>query len=167
MQSEQSPIFFIHLRNVHTDYDELNPKGGITVAYRLSVDKNKESVSIFYAIAKCSEKDLYSKRRGRQIASGRLRLLSEELIEAETELPLGEISLTRYELLAKVPEHLQDKVKDFVFSTESILYYFDDVIQELVRKDVDEKYYEAFHLFTLKEFRERPNPFLGNWEEVA
>lgn len=61
-----SDIKFMHLRDI--DNSVVNPRGGITIAYR-EVDDGLEM-----AFAACSRKDNYSKRFGRAVSSSRLNL---------------------------------------------------------------------------------------------
>lgn len=57
---------FIHIRSfVGT---RLQEKGGTTIAY----DYNPDTHEARFAIAKCSHKDNYCKRIGRDVATGRL-----------------------------------------------------------------------------------------------
>lgn len=61
-------IKFIHLRYINPFNDNVETKGGFTVAY---VEHANDTVT--YAIAKCSKKDNYCKRIGRDVATGRMK----------------------------------------------------------------------------------------------
>lgn len=59
---------YLHIRH-YTPDGKLDPRGGFTVAFeRNSVDASL----LHFAMAKCSKKDVYNKKRGRQVATGRL-----------------------------------------------------------------------------------------------
>lgn len=59
---------YMHIRACD---DELNilPAGGLTIAYTLS----EELQGIFFNIARCHPKDLFSRKLGRELASHRLK----------------------------------------------------------------------------------------------
>lgn len=57
---------FMHFR--HTNNGQVNSRGGATVAYQ--VDKNNNVTK--FAIARCSDKDNYCRKTGRNLANGRL-----------------------------------------------------------------------------------------------
>lgn len=69
-------VKFIHLRRYKNwwesggadDYDIYEPRGGTTIAYKKDVFADLVKVGV----AKCSEKDHYNKKIGRQVAMGRL-----------------------------------------------------------------------------------------------
>ena len=65
-------VKFRHIRNYMTDYrtgeNVISNLGGATIAYK-EIGENK----IRFAVALCSEKDNFSKKIGRTIASGRLK----------------------------------------------------------------------------------------------
>src|SRR3990167_3604624 len=67
-------VKYIHIRE-YSEEGDLLPKGGATIAYRMY-----KMDSVEFAIARCSKKDPYSKRKGRDIALGRL-LKSANFIE--------------------------------------------------------------------------------------
>jgi len=59
---------YLHIRH-YTPEGKMDPRGGFTVAFeRNPVD----STMLHFAMAKCSKKDVYNKKRGRQVAEGRL-----------------------------------------------------------------------------------------------
>lgn len=60
-------IQYMHFREVNND-GTINSRGGATVAYRLNEHGNVDK----YAISYCSRNDNYSRRRGRELTSGRL-----------------------------------------------------------------------------------------------
>jgi hypothetical protein len=72
-------VGFIHLRDYITWEcgcpPTLNPKGGVTVCFTVEegFTVEDEMIEVIFAIAECSSKDHYSRRRGRQISEGRLR----------------------------------------------------------------------------------------------
>lgn len=57
---------FMHYRS-YDDTQALKPCGGVTVAIR-----PRQDGSIVLAMAKCNDKDVFNKKMGRSIASGRL-----------------------------------------------------------------------------------------------
>jgi len=85
---------FIHMRYT-TEVNgepEIDGRGGLTIAYQL----DPESSSLRIGYAKCSRVDLYNKRRGRDIAEGRLKSKDycHTIKFAEPE-PFNELSLDR------------------------------------------------------------------------
>lgn len=60
---------FVHIRQRDKE-GKLLPNGGFTVAYE--VVPTEEGSFVKYAVAKCSKRDTYNRKRGRLIAGGRL-----------------------------------------------------------------------------------------------
>lgn len=61
-------LSFMHFRSVNTD-GTINSRGGATVAFKLTRDGSKVDK---FAVALCSPNDNFDRRRGREIAGGRL-----------------------------------------------------------------------------------------------
>lgn len=61
-------VKFLHIRNKQ-DENNYNAKGGYTIAFKLT-DPKTQTWEINFS--KCSNKDFYNKKRGREIAGGRL-----------------------------------------------------------------------------------------------
>jgi hypothetical protein len=59
-------VKYIHLRRRDPFWGHLEPRGGITVAYKV------ESGYIIYTHSQCSLKDHYNRSIGRAVSSGRL-----------------------------------------------------------------------------------------------
>lgn len=76
-------IKFLHI------HEDPNAKGKFTVAYRL-VDPDTNTWEINFA--QCSKRDIYNKKRGRQIAGGRL----------EKRGPYMQYKGSRHELIAEM-----------------------------------------------------------------
>lgn len=62
-------VRFVHIRSRDKE-GKLLPNGGFTVAYE--VVGSETGSFIKYAVAKCSKRDTYNRKRGRLIAGGRL-----------------------------------------------------------------------------------------------
>jgi hypothetical protein len=60
-------IKFIHLRRRHPLFGNLEPCGGVTVAYEV------QDGHVTYTYSVCSPKDHYTKSIGRAVATGRLQ----------------------------------------------------------------------------------------------
>lgn len=63
-------VQFLHFRHVFAG--KVNPKGGLTIAYKLHYE-GEIANSIEFEFSECSLKDHYNKRKGRLISGGRLR----------------------------------------------------------------------------------------------
>ena len=78
---KEYPIRYMHIR-LHNDKDEVLSKGGKTVAYigefqevpeiKDYIPKHKRLIEIERGVANCSRRDVYNKKLGRLIATGRL-----------------------------------------------------------------------------------------------
>jgi len=67
-------VKFIHLRRRHPLFGNLEPCGGVTVAYQLLSDESGHpDAFVEYAYSVCSPKDHYTKSIGRAVATGRLQ----------------------------------------------------------------------------------------------
>lgn len=67
----QDKVAYMHFR--HCSYeDNLQPKGGLTLAYQLSYTLDAVT-GVFYNVALCNSKDHYNKRIGKLISGGRLK----------------------------------------------------------------------------------------------
>lgn len=64
-----NPVKFFHVRFTN-DNGEINPRGGMTYAYR-----ELESGGVEYALAQCNHRDNFRKSYGRDKAAGRLNSL--------------------------------------------------------------------------------------------
>lgn len=73
-------VRYTHERVFYPGLTGLNPRGGRTTAYiDLVFDLGRHSVGGLAAAAECSCKDVYSKKRGREIAKGRLIKILQKL----------------------------------------------------------------------------------------
>jgi hypothetical protein len=86
-------VYFIHIRN----YGD----GALTAAIRLCQDSN-DSVDV--AVAFCSPKDQFSRKKGRLIAEGRLR--SGKLFYSNSWLDLDKSAMTQVRALLNVRDIL-------------------------------------------------------------
>lgn len=59
---------YLHIRQYDVDTLELSSTGGITLAYTA----NKDIDGIFISLAQCSQRDQFSRKIGRELASKRL-----------------------------------------------------------------------------------------------
>lgn len=64
-------IKYIHLRRYDPE-GNLLPKGGATIAYIIDYDNSADCRKLDYKIARCNYKDVFSRKIGRAIASGRM-----------------------------------------------------------------------------------------------
>ena len=64
-------IAFLHFR-VLDEKNQIKPKGGLTVAYRLYETEGYDKVTIEYYSSFCSYKDHYNRKIGGQVSSGKL-----------------------------------------------------------------------------------------------
>jgi len=96
---------FIHLRRWnYSDFyrDELNPKGGVTIAYSRPDENNRRTV----ALAICSEKDAYNRSLGRACAT--LKILNEKSFKVN--VGWSEPEWVVEDILDAIEEHFQYKV---------------------------------------------------------
>lgn len=71
MTNVRDRIRYIHLRRPNAERTLPLSRGGLTIAYQEDEATNK----IKFAVAECSDKDNFSRKTGRNIASARLRHL--------------------------------------------------------------------------------------------
>ena len=67
-ESMQPVPSFRHLRRIDEESGEMQPHGGVTIAYRYFADHDL----VHLAIAFCNDMDNFCKARGRALAAGRL-----------------------------------------------------------------------------------------------
>jgi hypothetical protein len=87
---------FIHLRRVRRNPDNGNSillsNGGATIAYLVSDEVRDDGTrGVYYAIAKCNEKDNFCKDLGRKIAAGRAEAGKGNYMTIPDGLPRGEL----------------------------------------------------------------------------
>lgn len=77
-------VRFLHIREItNVPFPRHSEKGGKTICYH-----EDEEGNIWYAIAKCSSKDNFCRRIGREVSSGRLRVLDMKQISKEERMKL-------------------------------------------------------------------------------
>jgi hypothetical protein len=83
----RSDVKFLHIRRYEEGSTEPHLLGGLTIAYK----ENKKGTKIKVATARCSNRDPYYKKSGRNIAILRMERGEYDQFNMIPELPSGEI----------------------------------------------------------------------------
>lgn len=92
-------IRFLHIRN-HTKEGTLCPNGGATVAI-----SKADSKHYVFNVAHCSDKDVFCKKLGRAVASGRLQKHRTELPYADKNIVVENLRSICKQFNTAIAEH--------------------------------------------------------------